>query len=182
MRMIILVSILWLICQVYGRYPYDPILYEALQEALISDNDNLIQLQSILYPPGGESPVSISIFVDMYTCPYYNCSWDSQLFMVSKDASSSSHDRLKQHINQQSDTLVLINFISVYFFNKVTLSNLGDNQASIDATVFLELLVSELPTYDTFEVHETLSLLLSWVSIRMDSLVYAPLLMEYPYI
>ena len=70
MRMIIPVSILWLICilsQVYGQgysYPYNPILYEAFQEALISDVDNLIQLQSVLFPPGGASPVSILVSID----------------------------------------------------------------------------------------------------------------------
>ena len=201
MRMIILVSILWLICQVYGQgysYPYNPILYEAFQEALISDVGNLIQLQSVLYPPGGASPVSISVYIDNCdftvnniskmdlddTSPYTNCSsvrcdnhygYCSRQYLqytISKDASSSSHDRLKQHISQQSMALILIDYISVYFFNKVTFSNLlSDDQAfSIDSgSVSLTLHVSELPTMpDTFEVDATLSLLLSWVSIYQN--------------
>ena len=204
MRMII-VSILWLICilsQVYGQgypYPYNPILYEAFQQALISDVDNLIRLQSFLFPPGGASPVSISVSIDHCgftvnnisqmglddTSPYTNCSsvrcgdnygycsrQDLQ-YAVSKDASSSSHDRLKQHINQQSMALILIDYISVYFFSKVTFSNLlSDDQAfSIDSDVFLTLHVSELPTMpNTLEVDATLSLLLSWVSIRTGSI------------
>lgn len=142
----LLASILLLICapsQVCGVYPdnYNPILYEAFHEALINDTNNLIQLQSAFYPSGGDDPISVYISFETINVnnimaqndpdpAFRNCSSGYCLlydygYMISRDTSSSSHERLKQYIiNKQDISVVVIAYTSFIFFSKLTFSNL----------------------------------------------------------
>lgn len=95
-------------------------------------------------------------------CSSGYCSVKDYYYTVSKDASISSHDRLKQYIYYQGIKFELIYFISITFFNEVTFSNLENYDYS---GVELALNISRLPSMPSVhDVDESLSLLLSWVS------------------
>lgn len=190
MSTILLVSILLLInapSQVCG-INHDPILYEACHEALISNNSNLIQLQSVIYPPRGDAPVSVRVSIlsskftvnnitlaqnDAYSafekCSSGYCSLKNYYYIVSNDVSTSSHDRLKQYIHQQ---VIDIDYTSLFIFNKVTFSNIRDdyyyNYIDYDNGIELTLNIPQLHSMPSKnDVDATLSLILSWVSVAV---------------
>ena len=170
----------------YGDdYDYNPKLYEAFKEALTSNEANLIRLQSHFYPSNGNSMTSAAIAINScdFTVKnisgnnYYSgayafekCSDDLYCFAgnisykLSKDASSSSKEMLKQHVSELVNLLKTFDYISVAFFDSVTYSKLASPKRNSD--IQLTLSIQELHTMPSFEeVYATLPLLLSWVSL-----------------
>ena len=163
---------------------YNPTLYEALKEALISNEANLIRLQSHFYPSNGNSRTSATIAIS--SCNFTvkstsgsgafkkcsGCTDDLYCFgsnisyRLSKDASSSSQEMLKQHVSELVDLLKLFDYISVAFFDSVTYSKLASHIRNSD--IPLSLSIPELHTMPlSYEVDATLPLLLSWVSLYL---------------
>ena len=169
-------------CITHGDdYDYNPTLYEAFKKALVSNETNLIRLQSHFFPSSGNSRTSATIAINScdftvknisanYTGAFEKCSDDLYCFAgnisyrLSKDASSSSKEMLKQHVSALVDLLKLFDYISVTFFDSVTFSKLASPKGNSD--IRLSLSIPELHTMPSFEeVYATLPLLLSWVSL-----------------
>ena len=186
----IVLVILLLISQSYITHAddYNPTLYKAFKEALISNEANLIRLQSHFYPSNGYSKTSATIDVNTWDFTVKNisgnysgasifrafekCSDDLYCFAenisyrLSQDASSSSKENLmlKQHVSVLLNFLIFLDCISVIFFESVTHSKLARPIGNSD--IPLSLSIPELHTMPSeFEVITTLSLLLSWVSL-----------------
>ena len=195
MSTIILVVLLLisLNCITHGDdYDYNPTLYQAFKKALISNESNLIRLQSHFYPSSGNSRTSATIAVTpcdftvknisltenniqaFEKCSQFSCStmdhddlycfaWNVS-YRLSKDASSSSRDMLKHHVSELVDLLEMFDYISVAYFDSLTYSKLASPKGNSD--ILLSLSIPELHTMPSFdEVDATLSLLLSWVSL-----------------
>ena len=189
--LVVLLLISWS-CITHGYY--NPTLYEAFKKALISNENNLIQLQSHFYPSSGNSGTSATIAINScdftvknisltYTennndqaflkCSQIGCRtleldpycYGSDIsYILSKDVSSSSQEMLKQHVSGLVDLLETYDYISVIFFDNVTYSKLASPKGNSD--IQLSLSIPELHTMPmSEEVGATLSLLLSWVSL-----------------
>ena len=187
----IIVAVLLLIsspsCITHDDDDYNPTLYKAFRKALISNQTNLIRLQSHFYPSSGNSRTSASIAINRCHFTVKNisltetmfqafekcscrtmdnddlyCFVSSTFYRLSMDASSSSQEMLKQHVSELVSLFETFDYISVAFFDSITFSNLSPKYTS---DILLSLFIPELHSMPSYvEVDTTLSLLLSWVS------------------
>ena len=100
---------------------------------------------------------------------YVYCLAQNISYRLSMDASSSSQEMLKQHVSELVNLLKTFDYISVAFFDSVTYSELASPKRYSD--ILLSLSIPEVHNTVTSceEVHATLPLLLSWVSLLVGN-------------
>ena len=165
----------------------DPVLYKAIQKAVVKDESNLLTLKSLFYPPSPgnseqirfnipECSLAVKVKADYLPDHWNNCSHcDADLsragyYCYNENIYFESYSEIQSkelflYVEATVALLEEIEFFSVGLFSILTNQNLVSGHTDCVLSIIIDYELDSLQDYSSVRVTETLKAVLLWVCL-----------------